>query len=1273
MKKIEFTINQIPFSVVENSSDLEMNLLEFLRKEGFTGCKKVCAEGGCGACTVIISRWDEIKQKVLHTTETACLLPLPEVHHCQVTTIEGLGKLNAEGIHPVSQAFYEFGASQCGFCTPGFIVALVTELENNPQLKKAELEHLFDGNLCRCTGYRPIMDAAAVFCQDPLDEIYRKQGEVLRNKLKECQSLDSVFPESFKKAIGELEIEGSESIWQRCEGIENLVNQLKDGGKKSLIAGNTDLAYREKSQPIHKGLRFPLRQIKELKNIEWYDQEIKFGAAVTIDQLNKELSTYLRENKHPPHSNLQALSNQCRFFANNQVRNMATVGGGLINFSTYSDLIPLWVATGAKAIFDKKDVKLDEHYDSKGFLQWTPNDEGVLTHISLPMPSSNEMVLSYKYARRRLDSITFLSAGIRAVVEPETHKLEQIVICFDGLGPTAFRPVKTELALTGKVLDKNLFTQNLSLLEQEVSQAISNHFPERLQKYQVRLALGIFSRFFAQYRETYFKENNLRQTQLVKRYPQVAHRTHIEYDETNEGLLGQAIPHRNSLHQVTGKAKYTEDHEVPNCLYGSLVRSTVASGKINNIDATEALKHPEVVGFYSAKDIPGKNLFGFRVEDEEVLASEEVGYVGQAIGILVAKSARVAKEQARLVKVDITKKPALLDFESAIAAKSFHGRPEGYLVQQGNLDEGFGKCSVTVEGEIKTPPQSQFYLEPQTALVIPKDNGSEVYSSTQSPSNVVDHVADILGVSKNKVEVKVGRLGGGFGGKQLRAGPIAAICALAAHRSGQAVKLSLERHEDLAFCPGRSPIQAKYKAGFDEKGKIQALDMTFYLSGGFTNDYSADITETATLLMDGCYFIPNVKVHGFCLKTNFGSHTSARGFGKPQASAVIESVMDHAAVQLNLDPTTVRHVNLYQKGDTTITKTKIDDNVVWQCWNRLLDKANYSQLKKEVEEFNQNNTWLKRGIAAVSSKGNMGFIESDDINRGISIVQIMRDGTVSVNHSGCEMGQGINTRMAQVAAHHLKVNLDQVEVTDTQSALIPNTPPTTMVASDLIGRAIINACKELNEKLDKFSGSYLEKVEQAYNKGESLSATGIFTAPRLQYDYDKQEGDISYFFVWGSALSVVELDILSGNFRIIKSNIVQDCGKSLNPLIDLGQAEGGFIFGLGLYTMEELIYSDEGKLITDNVSGYKIPSCGDVPLDWDIELLNYKPTGEGLHNSKGIGEANTQLGLSAYFAIKEAMRAARSEAKMDPQFHMNFPASVDRVCEHLPRIEQLLN
>ena len=725
--------------------------------------------------------------------------------------------------------------------------------------------------------------------------------------------------------------------------------------------------------------------------------------------------------------------------------------------------------------------------------------------------------------------------------------------------------------------------------------------------------------------------------------------------------------------QTTGEAQYTNDRFAANCLYAAVVTSPVASGKLKSLDPEEALDHPDVVDFVSAKDIPGVNLFGFRVADEEVLAANEVKFVGQIIGVIVAKSPEVAKHQARLVKLDIEQTDPILTIDKAKQKLSTHGRPEGYLLQQGDLRAGFASSEVIVEGEVELPGQSHFYLEPQNALAIPREGGFKVFSSTQSTSDVVDHIARLMDIPKAKIDVQVGRLGGGFGGKQLRAGPIAAICALAAHKVKKPVKLTLNRSQDMSYCPGRSPFKAKYKAGFARDGKIMAMDIEFWASGGHSNDYSADVVETATMLMDSGYHISNIKVHGTCLKTNYGSCTATRGFGKPQSSAIVETILEHGASALKLDATDAREVNLYKKGDLTITKSVIKDDVISRCWSRLKEKTDYANLKNQVIEFNQKNKWVKQGIAATVSKGNMGFIEADEINRGLALIHILRDGTVAVNHSGIEMGQGLNTRMAQITAASLEVPFKNITVTDAQSALIPNTPPTTMTSTDLIGHAILKACDQLKQTLADFDGSFSNRVEQAYLAGKTLSATGIHNAPLLRYDYEKQQGDISYFFVWGAAMTIAEVDIISGSFRLLKSTVVQDCGKSLNPHLDIGQAEGGFMFGIGYYLMEEMIYSASGKLITDNVSGYKIPSSGDVPLDWDIELLNYQPDMIGIHNSKGIGESNIQLGLSAYFAVKNAVRAARQAANLDPVFNIGFPASVDRVSACLPKLENYIN
>jgi len=1285
MDPLKFKINQRAFVLQPGAGQLDQSLLQFLRDEGYTGCKQVCGEGGCGACTVIVSHWDDQRQAVRHSSVAACLVPLPFLHERQVTTIEGLAATSPADTHPVCDAFHELGASQCGFCTPGFIMCLIAQLEDRG-LESTQLERVFDGNLCRCTGYRPILDAAAVFCSDKteVDEELGDRAANWRKRWQDCTRLDALFPAEYKKRPRAATFKGSRTTWfQPVELADLLPKESAEtslethswgspGAYSKMVSGNTDVGYTERGGARTPRSKITLNQVKELHKVEWKDDRAVIGAGLTIHDLVGELERRIPSLREDQTTGLKALHNQCRFFANNQIRNVATIGGGIVNFSHYSDLIPVWVATRAELHFwspaGTQIVRLCDHYDDQGKLTYTPRVGDVLVAVAVPYSRPGERVASFKYARRRMDSITFMSSGIAAHCNPDNHHLDSLLLCFDGTGTPGLRTPRTEQLLNGRVWDAKLLVEALGSLKRELEETITNGLPKPLQQYQIRLAQGMLLRFYARYRAEFHGDSLPREQQLLSRYPRVVHRSYVTHGDNESGLLGRAIPHMNARLQTTGEAEYTADRAVPNCLHAALVTSKSACGRLGAIDPSKAARSSDFVGFYSARDIPGKNLFGFRVEDEQVLASGEVQYVGQPVGVLVARTAAAARVLAQRVQVDIDERTPLLTVEDAEKAGSFHGNSDGYLLEQGDPEAGFTASKVVVSGSVNMHGQSHFYLEPHNALVIPKDAGFEVFSSTQSPSNVADHVSRILNIPANKVSVRVGRLGGGFGGKQFRAGPIAGICALAAHHVGEPVKLVLDRSEEMAYCPGRSPFVATYKAGFGEDGAICALDVDFKVSGGLSNDYSADITETATLLMDGAYRIDNIRVRGLCLKTNFGSYTATRGFGKPQASAIIESIVDHGASALGLDATRVRTRNLYKAGDRTITKMPIDDNVMQNCWSRVLEKSDYESLRDEVAQFNKDNKWFKRGISAVGSKGNMGFLEAADICRGLALVHIMRDGTVSVNHSGIEMGQGINTRMAQVAAHQLGVPFDHVEVTDTQSALIPNAPPTTMVATDLIGEALLKACDELKRHLSKYSGSFHDRVLRAYDEGVPLSASASHTAPRLHYDYDKQQGDISYFFVWGAALSVVEVDVISGAFRILNNYVVQDCGKSLNPLLDVGQAEGGFMFGVGYYMMEDLIYTGDGRLITDNVSGYKIPSCGDVPLEWDIELLNYRPEGKGLHNSKGIGESNIQLGLSVYFAAKEAIRAARREAGLSREFQLGFPASVDNVSRSLPTL-----
>lgn len=476
---------------------------------------------------------------------------------------------------------------------------------------------------------------------------------------------------------------GRGASWAQPVALDEVLAHV-EGGNARIMAGNTDLGYADRYRPKENRKTVFLHRVAEMHQIEWADEAVRIGAGVTIEQLAWELERRLPSLDETRTSCLKALMSQCRFLGNHQIRSVATVGGGIVNFNHYSDLIPIWVVSGAQLVFrssNGEEIKeLLQSYGPGGDLDFDPRAHGILTSITVPFSGPDERVSNFKYSRRRLDSITFMSAGVRFAVA-EDHSLADVVLCLDGLGPPGLRAVKTEAFLKGKVWESDVLAESLHLLHDELSPRITNGLPPRLQNHQLRLAQAALLRVNQQYQREFLGRSGDREGTLVSRYPDIAHRAHAVFEEHSNGAVGRAIPHRDAKNQTTGDALYSNDREEANRLYASLVTSPVACGRLRSIDAGAALKHPDVVAFLSAKDIPGKNLFGFRVEDEEVLASERVHFVGQAVGVLVAQSAQVAREQAWAVSVEVAEEEPILSIDRAIEEKSEHGRADGYLLE----------------------------------------------------------------------------------------------------------------------------------------------------------------------------------------------------------------------------------------------------------------------------------------------------------------------------------------------------------------------------------------------------------------------------------------------------------------------------------------------------------------------------------------------------------------------------------------------------------------
>ena len=603
MADLEFYLNGKHVVVEEGSPQLGFTLLQFLRQTGWAGTKEVCSEGGCGACAVIVSHYDKDTKSPVHKSTASCLMPLPSLHRKNITTVEGLSDLTDNEVHPICEAFRELGATQCGFCTPGFVIALEARLNSDEKLEKKDLERLYDGNLCRCTGYRPIMDAAAVFCEDPLED--EPRVEKWRNDYQQTKRLDEIFPEEYKTPAEPFEIKGRRTRWH----LPNDKDEALQPGTQ-FVSGNTDIGYLEKHAFQHPPQKTLLDGVSELKGISDEGDSVKLGASVTIEDLHKAFA-------ESPDPALKAVSNQCRYFANTQIRNHATLGGGIISFSPYGDLVPVWIATRAILNFNTPDGDESVKITGSGF---SLPENALLVSVTVPKAGENTHVESYKYARHRADSITYVSGALSARFDSEAGTFHDFIISFSGIGPSGFRAVETERFLEGSTLERGSLKEALSQLKTEVRAGINNPLPERIHAYQVRISAAILRRFQYTLRHRFLGESIPEEEDLVARYPVVAHRGEEIFTEQEDGILGKAIPHHNAKLQTTGAARYSVDYEVPNCLYGTIIPSPVARGKIRSIDATEALKHPDAVAVYTAEDIPGKNLFGFRVEDEEVLA-----------------------------------------------------------------------------------------------------------------------------------------------------------------------------------------------------------------------------------------------------------------------------------------------------------------------------------------------------------------------------------------------------------------------------------------------------------------------------------------------------------------------------------------------------------------------------------------------------------------------------------------------------------------------------
>jgi len=746
---------------------------------------------------------------------------------------------------------------------------------------------------------------------------------------------------------------------------------------------------------------------------------------------------------------------------------------------------------------------------------------------------------------------------------------------------------------------------------------------------------------------------------------------------------GKALPHDSAHLHVRGAAAYTDDLPEPrDLLHIAIGMSSKAHAKIRNVDLGRVLSADGVVDVCVASDIPGENNCGPMVADEPIFTPDIAAYAGQAIFAVAADTVDQARKATSLADIDYEELEPILDPLTAVEKQSFVLPSE--TLQRGEPDNAIANAPHRLQRRLDLGGQDQFYLEGHIAMAVPEeDGGLRIYSSTQHPDEVQRMVAHATGRQSKDVVCICRRMGGAFGGKESQAATIACMAALMAVKTGRACKLRLDRDDDMIMTGKRHDFVIDYDVGFDGSGRIQGIQFMFASRCGISADLSGPVNDRTMFHCDNAYFLENVQIESHRCKTNTVSNTAFRGFGGPQGMFAVEYAIDDIARTLGKDPLEIRRRNFYGIGerDTTHYQQAIEDNVIDDIVDKLEADASYQKRRKAVRDFNESSAILKRGIALTPVKFGISFTGTH-LNQAGAHVLVYRDGTVHLNHGGTEMGQGLFIKVAQVVADELGITVDRIRVNATDTSQVPNASATAASSgSDMNGKAAQKAAAKIRNRLTEFAALHFtvaesavsfhnnevtageeklgfdELVELAWFDRVSMSATGFYKTPKIHYDRATFSGRPFFYYAYGAAVSEVVVDTLTGEYRLLRVDIVHDCGDSLNPAVDLGQVEGGFIQGVGWLTSEELWWNDSGELMTHAPSTYKIPTCSDLPPDFRAQLLqNAANTEDTIYRSKAVGEPPLMLGISAFHAIRDAIA---TDAKPLPD--LQAPATPEAV------------
>ncbi len=761
-----------------------------------------------------------------------------------------------------------------------------------------------------------------------------------------------------------------------------------------------------------------------------------------------------------------------------------------------------------------------------------------------------------------------------------------------------------------------------------------------------------------------------------------------------EALINETRPHDSAFKHVSGLAEYTDDIKEPeNTLYGAIGWSKKAHAIIKKIDLTKVKSSKGVVSVVTYIDIPGRNDVGPVFDGDPIFANKKIEFYGQPLFAVAANTTELARKAVLKAKIIYKELKPIVTIQESLNKKKLLFKVR--KIKRGNATKILSKSKNKLKGNFTTGSQEHFYLEGQAAFVIPKeDNDLVVYSSTQHPSETQQIIAKMLNQKSNSITVVVRRIGGGFGGKETNF-MTSSICSLLAYRTKCPIKLRLDRDDDIIITGKRHEFYSDYEVGFNDDGEIKALKLKLASNCGMSPDLSYAINERALLHVDNAYFISNLEVDNYLCKTNISTSTAFRGFGGNQGMMAIENIIDNISRYLNKDPCEIRKINFYKKNKKNITHygMKIEDNVINEIFNKLIKKSNYKKRCLEIKKYNSRNKYKKKGIAITPVKFGISFT-TIHLNQAGALVHIYTDGSIHLNHGGIEMGQGTHTKIAQLVSKSFGIPYEKVQISSTNTSKVPNTSASAASSTtDLNGAAALDAVKKIKLNLEKFirskykimskneplyknesiilgnkSFKFKNIIQEAYLNRISLSSTGFYSTPKINFDKEKFHGRPFLYFCYGASVTEVTIDTLTGENIVDRVDILHDAGNAINPALELGQIEGGFVQGQGWLTIEEIKWRSNGQITTFSPSTYKIPAVSDVPKKFNVEIFKEGKNKENVVNkSKTTGEPPLMLAMSVFFAIKDAI-ASTSNYKKIPV--IDAPATPEKILMSINRLKK---